>query len=88
MKKWLALVAIVILFGCAKEIIQKPRFETANGEQCAADCETVYADCLASNIRPDFLISSPRKKACQKLIRDCYQLCQNKERQSSSASSQ
>lgn len=87
MKKLLALIALGLLLGCAKEMPQKPNYETQYGEECAAGCEKDYSDCLASNIRPDFTVFSPREKACEKLIRDCYQLCQKKEKQPPSASS-
>ena len=80
MKKWWAFIALGVLLGCAKEMPHKPHFETTYGEECAADCEKDYSECLESNIRPDFLVLSPREKACQKLIRDCYQLCSAKEK--------
>ena len=88
MKKLSVLIALGVLLGCAKEMPQKPRYETSYGEECAADCEKDYSDCLASNIRPEFLVGSPRKKACEKLIRDCYQLCSEKEKQPPATSSQ
>jgi hypothetical protein len=75
MKVFSALIAVGILLGCAAKMPEKPRYETTYGEECAADCERDYSDCLASEIRPDYLVLSPRKKACQKLIRDCYQRC-------------
>ena len=83
-----ALIAVSVLFGCATKMPEKPRYETSYGEECAAGCEKDYSDCLASEIRPDYLFLSPRKKACQNLIRDCYQLCSQKEKQPPSASSQ
>jgi hypothetical protein len=83
-----ALIAASVLFGCATKMPEKPRYETSYGEECAADCEKDYSDCLASEIRPDYLFMSPRKKACQNLIRGCYQLCSKKEKQPPSASSQ
>ena len=88
MKIVLALITAGILFACAAKMPEKPRYETSYGEECAADCEGDYSDCLASELRPDYLLFSPRKKACQKLIRDCYQLCSEKEKQPPSASSQ
>ena len=83
-----ALLALGFLFGCATKMPEKPLYETNYGEECAVDCEKDYSDCLASEIRPDYLILSPRKKACRKLIRDCYQLCLKKEKQPPSTSSQ
>jgi hypothetical protein len=80
MKFFLALIVASILFGCATKMPEKPRFQTSSGEECAANCESDYSDCLASEIRPDYLILSPRKKACRNLIRDCYHLCLQKEK--------
>ena len=74
------LTAVCVLFGCATKLPEKPRFETSYGEECAAGCEKDYSDCMASEIRPDYLFLSPRKQACQNLIRDCYQLCSQKEK--------
>ena len=88
MKILLALIAVSVLFGCAAKMPEKPRYKTSYGEECAADCERDYSDCLASDIRPDYLVFSPRKKACQNLIRGCYQLCSEKEKQPPSTSSQ
>lgn len=79
MKKLMALIALAALSGCAKEMPQKPQYQTTYGDECAAECEKDYSECLASNIRPDFLVFSPRKKACESYIRDCYQLCEKKE---------
>jgi hypothetical protein len=80
MKIILALIVLSVLVGCAAKMPEKPRYETTYGEECAADCKRDYPDCLAAEIRPDYLILSPRKKACQKLIRDCYQRCSEKEK--------
>ena len=88
MKILLALIVACICFGCATKMPEKPAYKTHFGEECAADCEKDYSDCLASEIRPDFLVFSPRKKACEKLIRGCYQLCTEKEQKRPSASSQ
>jgi hypothetical protein len=88
MKVFLGLIAASVLFGCAAKMPEKPRYKTSSGEECAADCERDYSDCLASEIRPDYLVFSPRKKACQNLIRGCYQLCSEKEKQKPSTSSQ
>ena len=88
MKVLIALIAVGVLFGCAARMPEKPRYKTSFGDECAANCERDYSDCLADAIRPDYLILSPRKKACQKVIRDCYQLCLEKEKQQSAGSSQ
>ncbi|CAB1064288.1 hypothetical protein D1BOALGB6SA_9080 [Olavius sp. associated proteobacterium Delta 1] len=65
MKKFWALIALGVLLGCAKEMPQKPHYETAYGEECAADCEKDYSECLASNIRPDFVVYLPAKKPAE-----------------------
>ncbi len=88
MKIFIALIAVSFLFGCAAKMPEKPRYETPYGEECAAGCEKDYSDCLVSEIRPSYLLISPRKIACQKLIRGCYQLCSEKEKQPTSSSSQ
>ena len=80
MKPFLALMAAIILIGCAAKIPEKPIYKTPLGDACAADCQRIYNDCMASEIRPDYLILSPRKKACENLIRDCYQRCAEKEK--------
>jgi hypothetical protein len=88
MKLLIALIAVSVLLGCAGKMPEKPRYKTSFGEECAGNCERNYSDCLANEVRPDYLILSPRKKACQKLIRDCYQLCLAKERQGPPTTSQ
>ena len=88
MKVFFVVIVVSVLLGCAAKMPEKPRYKTSFGENCASDCERDYSDCLANEIRPDYLILSPRKKACQKLIRDCYQLCLEKEKQGPSTSSQ
>ena len=88
MRVLIALIVIGVLFGCAAKMPEKPRYKTSLGEECAANCERDYSDCLADEIRPDYLVLSPRKKACQKLVRDCYQKCVEKEKQPPEGSSQ
>lgn len=80
MKVFFLLIALGVLFGCAKPP-QMPNYETSYGKECALACEKDYSDCLASDVRPDFLILSPRKSACQKWLNGCYQLCLKKEKQ-------
>ena len=88
MKVLIALIAVGVLVGCAAKMPEKPRYKTSFGEECAANCERDYSDCLADDIRPDYLVLSPRNKACQKLIRGCYQKCLEKDKQPAVESSQ
>ena len=79
MKNFLPLIILVLLFGCATPMPDKPKFETSKGEQCAEDCQQDYSECLESDVRPDYLIASPRKEACRKMLVSCYQLCLEQE---------
>ena len=89
MKYLLPLITLVLLFGCATPMPDKPKYQTSKGEQCAEDCQQDYSDCLASDdLRPDYLIVSPRKEACKKGIISCYQLCLEEEKQISPTSEQ
>jgi hypothetical protein len=81
MKKWWVWMILLFLLGCAEKMPPRPHFDTASGQDCAAACEKDYSECIDSNIRPDYLVMSPRKKACARYIRDCYQLCEKKEKQ-------
>jgi hypothetical protein len=35
---------------------------------------------MKNEARPDFLLMSPRKEACQKMLRECHDTCLSKEK--------
>ena len=80
MKKLLVCIALGVLFGCANTGPQMPNYTTPKGEECAAACRNDYSDCMKSDVRPDFLLFSPRKRACEKMLRECYGGCLEKDK--------
>lgn len=79
MGKFLALITLAVLLGCMKQLAPMPKFETPAGEECALACQRDYSGCMALDIRPDFLLFSPRETACKKMLQECYQSCLSKE---------
>jgi hypothetical protein len=75
MRKSVVLIAIGLVFGCATSIPEKPFYNTPAGKQCAEQCREQYSVCMESEVRPDFLLLSPRKEACGKMLNECYQRC-------------
>jgi hypothetical protein len=35
---------------------------------------------MKNEVRPDYLLMSPRKGACQKMLRECYDTCADNEK--------
>ena len=75
------LIILIFFCGCAASAPPRPVFTTAAGEACAGDCQADYDSCMQNEIRPDYLVFSPRKKACGKMLRGCYDRCSEKEKQ-------
>jgi hypothetical protein len=74
------LIVLGLLSGCAASVPPMPVYQTTRGKECALECQNDYSDCMKLEVRPDYLIASPRKKACEKMIKDCYYLCAEQER--------
>ena len=82
MRKGFVWITLVLLLGCAPKIPPMPTIETPTPavEECAQECKGKYTECMALDIRPDYLLLSPRKWACKKQIQECYQSCLDKEK--------
>lgn len=80
MLRFLILVALGMLFSCATSVPPMPDFRTDGTKACGRDCQTQYSACMKNEIRPDFLLFSPRKEACQKMLRECHDTCLSKEK--------
>ena len=80
MSRFLIFVALGMLFSCATSVPPMPGFRTDGAKECGRDCQTQYSACMKNEIRPDFLLFSPRKEACQKMLRECYDTCSSKEK--------
>ena len=80
MSRLLIFVALVLLFSCATSVPPMPNYQTDGGKECGLDCQTQYSACMKNEVRPDFLLMSPRKEACQKMLRGCYDTCLDKEK--------
>jgi len=81
MRTLIGFMVLIVLCGCAASIPPMPAYSTSEGEACAADCQKTYGRCMENEIRPDYLIFSPRKEACGKMLRGCYESCAEKEKQ-------
>jgi hypothetical protein len=68
-------MALGFLLSCASSVPPMPGYRTERGERCGLDCQTQYSACMKNEIRPDFLLLSPRKEACQRMLRECYETC-------------
>lgn len=80
MRKLFIWVTLALLLGCAQKIppMQSVEAPTPAAEECAQGCQREYTECMALDIRPDYLLLSPRKRACQKMLQECYQSCVDK----------
>ena len=81
MRILVAFIVSIFIYSCASSIPPMPAYATSEGEACAVTCQNTHEDCMKNEIRPDYLISSPRKKACGKMLRKCYEICSKKEKQ-------
>ena len=78
--KWLTLILLVLISACARTIPPMPDYNTVSEIECGENCQIEYAECMELDIRPDYLIISPRKAACKKQLNECYLDCrENKE---------
>lgn len=80
MKKLFVCIALGVLVGCANTDVQMPNYTTPEGEACATTCRNDYSDCMKLEVRPDFTLFSPRKRACEKVLRECYGKCLDKDK--------
>ena len=79
MLRILIIVALCWLFSCATSVPPMPHYQTDQGQECGRDCQIQYSGCMKNEIRPDFLLFSPRNEACQKMLRGCYNTCLDKD---------
>ena len=80
MSRLLIVMALGLLCSCATSVAPMPDYRTDGGKACGLDCQTQYSACMKNEVRPDFLLMSPRKEACQKMLRECYDTCLSKEK--------
>jgi hypothetical protein len=80
MSRLLIFMALGFVFSCASSIPPMPGYGTDGEKACGRDCQTQYSACMKNEVRPDFLLMSPRKEACQKMLRECYDTCSSKEK--------
>jgi hypothetical protein len=79
MSRFLIFLALSLLFSCSTSVPPMPGYGTDGRKACGLDCQTQYSACMKNEVRPDFLLMSPRKEACQKMLRECYDTCLSKE---------
>ncbi len=80
MVRILITVAMGLLLSCAASVPPPPAYQTDRGQKCGQTCQTQYTACMENEVRPDYLLMSPRKEACQKMLRECYDSCLNKDK--------
>jgi len=69
-----------LLVSCTASVPPMPNYETSTGQECGIDCQAQYSACMENELRPDYLLMSPRKEACQKMLCGCYDACLEKEK--------
>jgi len=79
MLRLLIFLALGLMASCASSLPSMPGYRTDGGKGCGLDCQTQYSACMENEARPDFLLMSPRKEACRKMLRECYDNCLSKE---------
>ncbi len=81
MSRILIIMALFLLCSCATSVppMPLPIIQTDRGKACGHDCQTQYSACMQNEIRPNFLLMSPRKEACKKMLNECYDTCLNKD---------
>ena len=80
MVRILLFMALGLLLSCATTVPPPPDYQTESGQNCGHACQTQYTGCMENDVRPDYLLMSPRKEACQKMLRECYDTCLDKEK--------
>jgi hypothetical protein len=79
MLRILIIIALCWLFSCATSVPPMPLYQTDRGQECGRACQNQYSGCMKNEMRPDFLLFSPRKEACQEMLRECYNTCLDKD---------
>jgi hypothetical protein len=79
MLRTMIIFALWLLAACATSVPPMPDYQTNRGQTCGRECQTQYSACMKNDIRPDYLLFSPRKEACQKMLRECYDTCLDKD---------
>lgn len=80
MSRLLIFLALGMLHSCATSHPPMPAFWTDGGKACGLECQAQYSACMKNEVRPDFLLLSPRKDACERMLRVCYDTCSRKEK--------
>lgn len=75
MLKTMIILAGCFLASCAASDPPMPDYRTDRGQACGHQCQTQYSACMKNDIRPDYLLFSPRKEACRKMLRECHNTC-------------
>ncbi len=79
MLRIMIILALCFIASCATSVPPMPDYQTNRAQECGRECRTQYSSCMKNEIRPDFLLFSPRKEACQKMLRECYNTCLDKD---------
>ena len=87
MKMALLFIALALSLGCASTP-DMPVYETDRGKNCAKGCQQEHSECMQLDVRPDYLLMSPRKRACGKMLSECYQSCLKQEKRAEANSTQ
>jgi hypothetical protein len=78
MSRILIVAALGFLLSCASPVPPIPGYWTEAQKRCGGDCQVRYTACMENDIRPDYLLISPRRDACRKMLRECYDACERK----------
>jgi hypothetical protein len=79
MLRTMIIFALWLLAACATSVPPMPDYQTNRGQACGRECQTQYSACMKNDIRPDYMLFSPRQEACQKMLRECYDTCLDKD---------
>lgn len=80
MVRIMIILALCITASCATSVPPMPDYQTNRAQECGRDCHRQYSSCMKNEIRPDYLLFSPRKEACQQMLRECYNTCLEKDK--------
>ena len=75
----LIFMTLGLLLSCTASVPPMPAYRTESGKECGLNCQAQYSACMQNEVRPDYLLMSPRKEACQKMLRECYDACSSKD---------
>ena len=88
MKRNLALLVLLLLFGCVstnlKPMPQTPHYTTSPGRICASGCQGDYVECVKAwqysrsclGLGP---VPADRVDECRLILAECYQFCLEEE---------